>query len=204
MIRLHELARTHSPTPLGSPIPIPPGYIKDGEDLYALVQSFTLVPPSQPSVSLRMLHPEHHSPAIQRMIIQGGHPALVARQKKYEDLVLFSLNMGHSRLTAHELAQMLGRDAKERNLPWGLVGGDEAIVKLEVKRAEEDADADTALPDDARRRRRWRPPRFILSFKDAQEARRFVRAWHRRPLPVAPERISDGEEGPIVNAEVLW
>ncbi|KAI9731090.1 MAG: hypothetical protein M1818_007947 [Claussenomyces sp. TS43310] len=209
VVRLHHLARTHAPSPLGSPIPPPPGYIKDGEDIHALTQVFTLVPASHKSVSLRMLHPQHHSPSIQRMITAGGHPALVARQSKCEHLVLFSLSAGHSSLTAYELAQMLGRDGRERNLPWALVGGsDDEIVKLQSKhesrKADEEPDFGDLGPDGGRRRRRRPPPRFILSFKDAPEARRFVRAWHRRPFPVARDRITDGDEAPLVHTELLW
>jgi hypothetical protein len=199
IIRLHRISKTWTPTSITSPLPPPPGYLKDGEDLYGLMQAFTLIPSAQRSVSIRMLK-KPFRPGMQRMIAEGGHPLIAARQSKSEDMVLFSLDKGH--VGIYELRTALGRDGKERNLQWNLLPGDDDIVKLDGTKADV---AEAELDDqDSRKRKKRQPPRFIISFKDQQEARRFVRAWHKRPFPLTQERRLEDETPPIVNAELLW
>ena len=133
------------------------------------------------------------------MIAEGGHPLITARQSKSEDMVLFSLDKGY--VGIYELRAALGRDGKQRNLQWNLLPGDDDIVKLDGTKA--DATEAELEDHESRRRKRRQPPRFIISFKDQQEARRFVRAWHKRPFPSAQERQPE-DEAPIVNAVLLW
>lgn len=56
---------------------------------------------------------------------------------------------------------------------------------------------------------------WIVSFKDGNEARRFVRVWHRRELRMSFKELDarkwkdEGfagvvDEEPVVTAEVLW
>lgn len=134
------------------------------------------------------------------MIAEGGHPSIAARKSKSEDMVLFSLDKGY--VGIYDLRAALGRDGKERNLQWNLLPGDDDIVKLDGTKADT-AEAEME-EQEIRSRKRRQPSRFIISFKDQQEARRFVRAWHRRPFPLAQERRPEDENPPIVSAELLW
>jgi hypothetical protein len=199
VVRLQTISKTYTPTSITSPLAPPPGYLKNGEDLHALMQAFTLIPSSHQSVSIRMLK-KPFQPAMQRMIAEGGHPGIAKRQSKSEDMVLFSLDKGY--VSFYDLRAALGRDGKERNLQWNLLQGDDDIVKLDTKKeAELEEDEDK----DGQRRKRRAPPRYIISFKDNQEARRFVREWHQRPFPLSQERQNPEDEAPpIVNAELLW
>lgn len=207
LTRLHRISQIHTPSSITSPLPPPPGYLKDGEDLHALMQSFTLIPSSQHHVSIRMLK-KPFRPAMQRMIAAGGYPTIVARQSKSEGLVLLSLDKGH--VGIYDLRAAIGRDGKERNLQWSLLPGKDDIVKLDGGKAvAEDGEVGTELEVlqdvEEKQRKRWQPPRFILSFKDSHEARRFVRAWHRRHFPLAVGPQNPGDDGPpIVIAELLW
>jgi hypothetical protein len=170
------------------------------------MQSFTLIPSSQHHISIRMLK-KPFRPAMQRIIAAGGYPAIAARQSKSEDLVLLSLDKGH--VGIYDLRTAIGRDGRERNLQWNLLPGKEDIVKLDggkvVLEEREGVELELLQDLEERKRKRWLPPRFILSFRDNQEARRFVRAWHRRPFPSMTGPQNPGDEGPpIVNAELLW
>jgi hypothetical protein len=207
LIRLHRISQIHTPSSITSPLPPPPGYLKDGEDLHALMQAFTLIPSSQHHISIRMLK-KPFRPAMRRILAAGGHPAIVARQSISEDLVLLSLDKGH--VGIYDLRAAIGRHGKERNLQWNLLPGKEDIVRLAGGKAvaedgEVGAELEALRDVEEKKGKKWQPPRFILSFKDNQEARRFVRAWHRRPFPLTTGPQNPGDEGPpIVNAELLW
>lgn len=206
LIRLHLISRTYTPTSLLSPLPPPPGYLKDGEDLHALMQAFTLIPSSQQHMSIRMLR-KPFKPTIQRIVTEGNYPAIVECQRKSEDLVLLSLDKGH--VGIYELRSEIARDGNLRNLRWNLLPEKDDIVRLEGGKVLPD-EGDWTGPDlqqdlDRKQKGRGQPTRFILSFTDNQEARRFVRSWHRRPFPLRPgPQYPKDEEPPIVNAELLW
>jgi len=139
---------------------------------------------------------------VQALINNGGPAAITKRESEAEDMVLLSIDGG--RVSSTDLRAMIDSDRKRRNQLWRLAGNGE-IVSLE---AEEDRGVGG---DRVKRLRAWnyfgsKAGRFILSFVDRHEARRFVRDWHRRPFP--PELVSSvdglGGEMPIVNAEILW
>jgi hypothetical protein len=146
-----------------------------------------------------------------RMLSEGRPAAIAGRQRQAEDMVLFSLDMGH--LTHYDLATALSDDGKRRNLHWKLAGGKEDIVRLNNNQEVDDKmleegwnqdSADGETSRSAKKRQVRRPARYIISFKDPHEARRFVREWHRRPFPVQREHSPGDEPPPIVNAEILW
>ena len=103
------------------------------------------------------------------------------------------------------IKKMIGQDAKIRGLAWALANSENPIEKVEVplaaseetKRTEYDED-DEASPS----RRAY--PRWIISFSDENEARRFTRAWHRRPFPLDGGTVAVGEPPPLVHAEIIW
>jgi hypothetical protein len=144
---------------------------------------------------------------MQRIVTNGGYPAIVSCQSRSEDLVLFSLDKGYVEI--YDLRAAIGRDGKARNLQWNLLPGKHDIVKVDGGKVLSDEgegiESDVLQNPEERGRRKRLPPRFILSFKDGQEARRFVRAWHRRPFPLTtgPQNLGD-EAPPMVNAELLW
>lgn len=134
-----------------------------------------------------------------RILSEGGTHGISARQNKGEGLVLFSLDVGSVR--AHDLRDILGLDGKRRNLHWMLA--DDAITQIEEKR-EHNRDSEItgdAIPTNSSSRG---PSKYMIAFKNRNEARRFVREWHRRPLPFQRERSLGDESTPRVNAQILW
>lgn len=123
--------------------------------------------------------------------------------------MLFSLdrgNGGNVNLSVADLKYRLNRDAKERNMAWGLLGGEDEIVQLQSSRDFDSEEEGIEIVDQSfgNRRKRRAAPRFVMSFRDIQEARRFVRTWHRRPFIFGKDRAGDDEISPIVSAELLW
>ncbi|KAH7386233.1 hypothetical protein BKA64DRAFT_747920 [Cadophora sp. MPI-SDFR-AT-0126] len=175
--------------------------LREGEDLDAILRNFTLVPAGG-KLSLRMLHPPY-SKGLQWMIEAGGPAPLVARQEKAQNIILFSTDRGH--VKSHELENAIVDDGKLRNLHWKLAGAKgEAIVKLETNGQSAGEDVES-VEDTSRPRSRYRgPSRYTISFKDSNEARRFVREWHRRPFPTKRSSQPGDDAPPIVNAEILW
>lgn len=117
-----------------------------------------------------------------------------------EDMVLLSVDWG--RISYIDLKNAISKDGKRRNLPWKLIAGEGAIVGVNSDEQNEESDelgdANAARP--SRRRKLRSPTRYIISFRDPHEARRFVREWHRRPFPVGRE----DEPPPILNVEMFW
>lgn len=128
-----------------------------------------------------------------KVLSDGGLAAIAKQKTNSEDMVLFSVDMGP--LTYWDVQHAITEDGKKRNLHWRLTEGQGAIVKVNV-RNEEDESSD--------RRYSRAPPKFILSFQDSHEARRFVREWHRRPFPVQREVKLGDEPPPTINAEMFW
>jgi hypothetical protein len=205
--RLHSISKQYT----SSSIPVPQGYIKDGEDIHALLKAFTLVPVSQQKPSMTMLA-KPFRPSIARMVTAGALPVLAEQQSKSDALVLLALDRGH--VSSFDLEFIIGKDGRARNRMWNLWGGSRrgvAIHKLgsaraaEIERKEAKLSAEEIGTPISKQMRRP-PSRFIVAFQDMQEARRFVRSWHRRHLPGLrdAEQTPEDEPQPIVNAELLW
>lgn len=98
---------------------------------------------------------------------------------------------------------MINQDGRNRGLPWSLAGDVPAIEKVDYS----SDDATTNQPNGPlesgqskeRLRRRW-----IVTFADESEARRFIRRWHRRPFPLRGTGTGVGEPPSLVNAEFMW
>lgn len=197
--RLHYLSRTYTPTgPLSSIAP-PPGYLKDGEDIHKLMSEFTLIPPSQRSVHLKLLS-RPSSQNIEKLIANGGHSALIRRQAKCPNLVLINISDGsdYGFVSEYEVRRWLVSDGKARGLAWGLIDGMDEIVRLDgrLEEDEEDDERDAVIEG-----RQKIPNRFVLSFKEDQEARRFVREWHKRGVSFGRRT---GQDAMVIDAELLW
>jgi hypothetical protein len=185
-----------------SHIPPPPGFLKEGEDLDALLQAFTLVPSSQMHASIRKLR-KPLKESILHLIADDSHHALASRRQRGDNMVLFFLDRGF--VSSYDLRSMIGNDGRERNLHWNLRNIDDLTKSKSFPNEENIREGDADQGTEPRQRMKTRQPStFILFFKDNQEARRFVRTWHRTPLPVLQEPDISDQEPPIVNAELLW
>ncbi|MCJ1321688.1 hypothetical protein MMC15_007033 [Xylographa vitiligo] len=216
VIDLHRMAQTYTPTSLDFPMPPLPGVLDTkGQDVHALLQDFTISPPSA-RMSLRVLIPPYHA-NLQRLLENEGYPQLVQPENKAGRAVLFWVD-GHQP-SALSLRTMLSKDGRDRGLQWGPLRGHGEIEVLQVHAEHnggEIGEGDTADPGDRNDRSEWRDTelkpkrhghqRWIISFEDEVEARRFVRVWHRRPypFPLQEETPSYGEPYPLVHAEYMW
>jgi len=197
IIRLHTLARNKTPTP-GRPVALPPrGYVKDGEDIEAMVKAFTLVPSSQKDPAIRLLK-KPVQPAVQDLVNHGGHKVVDVQLPKSKGKVLLSL---YGDLNAADIRTAILNDGRERNLEWNLWDHD-GIVQIGAAKAEQ---LDLAQHDDPLQDKKTVPlAKFIVTLKDITEARSFIRSWHRRPFPRQQEQSEPDGLPPLVNVELLW
>ena len=100
---------------------------------------------------------------------------------------------------------MLAKDGQDRGLQWGPLNGKGSIEALDPAPSEADG---TELPiaDEPRKTKKRFLQKWIIVFEDENEARRFVRTWHRMPypFPLRDESAPYGEPPPLVHAEFLW
>jgi hypothetical protein len=186
---------------------IPLGYLQEGEDPVKLLQGFSLVPASG-TVSLRLMNKPYRPPVI-RMLKEGGPAARITQESKAGEMVIFSVDIGH--ILQHDLEEALRDDGRQRNLHWKFAKEGGHIFKLNyVYQGEnlEEPVEETGESIEAYRARKKaeyrRPSRYVISFRDRNEARRFVREWHRRPFPMKRQHNPGDEPIPIVNVEILW
>jgi len=204
---LHRLAKSKKIME-DSGVPIPAGSLQKGEDPAKLLQGFSLVP-ADGEVSMRIVKKPYRPPVL-RLLKEGGDAAHAMKESKAGEMVIFSVDIGH--INQYDLEEALKDDGRRRNLHWKL-GKEEAgnIVKLTYddqgdnlegpgERTEESTEAYRARKKEEYRR----PSRYVISFRDHNEARRFVREWHRRPFPVRRQHNPGDEPIPTVNAEILW
>lgn len=198
---LHQIARTHTPTSVESPITPPEGMLEEGEDVYTTLQNYALSPPSQ-KISLRIVVPPF-SPSLKRLLSQRGYSQIVDPVDKTEKAVLLWVNGYQPNLTM--IRNMISQDGKHRGLAWAIANGENSIEKVEVPLVALDAtEKPEYAEDDEPNRSRRLYPRWIISFTDENEARRFTRTWHRRPFPLRGESVAVGEPPPLVHAEFMW
>lgn len=188
----------------------PQGMIIKGEDVDALLKDYALCTPSQ-KIALRVLFPPY-PPSVRRLLTQRGYPQLVRPDEKTGRSVLFWVN-GYQPSTM-SIRTAIGEDGRDRGLHWALPRGTQSIELLDVadvteQESEESEDLEEFTPSDSvgkaessTHRRIF--PRWIISFEDEDEARRFVRAWHRRPFPISREPLFQDEPAPLVHAEYVW
>lgn len=180
--------------------------IIEGEDVHALLQDYALCPPSQ-KISLKVLF-SPYSAAVKRIIDQRGYAQLVSPKEKAGRAVLFWVNghQPHTNLVRNVIAQ----DGRDRGMEWALLDGRKSIEKVDVPTVPGDAEdvedsSSEALEDGDEPENVRRPyPRWVITFEDENEARRFVRAWHRRPFSVSRDTSLQDEPPPLVHAEFLW
>jgi hypothetical protein len=195
-VRLHTLSRAKGAME-NSYFPPPAGYLNEGEDITDVLRGFSLVP-GYGKLSLRTID-RPYKPTVTRMLNDGGFVAAAQQQTKSEDMVLLSIDMG--RITQWDLLRAIQDDGKRRNLHWKLAGKEDAIVKL---KADEDGPGELREGFQPTPKGWNKPSRYIISFQDRHEVRRFVREWHRRPFPLQREHNPGDEAPPMINAEIFW
>ena len=218
-LRLHRLAQTYNPTSLdwslSAALDKKNKQIKS-KDISSLLQDYTLSPPSV-RVSLRVLDTPYKQ-NVRKVLDYLGYPQIVTPDDKAGRAVLFWV-AGYQPSTL-SVKTMLAKDGQDRGLQWGPLRGCGSIDVFEVKPGEDDDDETEAgfagEPDSGRgdkwqrdeelKPKRNRVQRWIISFEDEAEARRFVRVWHRMPymFPLQTDIPSRGEENMLVHAEFLW
>ena len=204
LVRLHHILRTHNKDSITPSLPPPPGFIKNGDDIHAIMQAYTIIPASQRAITARILT-QPYSLSVQRLINNGGYPEIATTTGSVmENKVLFSLDKGFPTIQAIRL--LLSKDQKERNVPWKLAGTDSDIVWLGKSKGARLVDDGEDVAEDYHdsKNHRTQHTKWILTFQDSQEARRFVRTWHQRDIEALQYHSPNGEPSPRARAELLW
>ena len=194
VIRLHGIAKTHTPTSIESPLPLQPEVVIKGEDAYTFLQDYSLCPPSQ-SIQLKLLFPSYPA-GVKRVLDQDGYRPLLGDKNDTCRSVLFWID--GQQLPTSVIRQTVATDGRDRGLAWNISIDmlDTSIVAADgfedLTSTETDQFAELGA-------RRHAPSRWIMKFSNENEARSFIRAWHRRPFPSAR-----GDDPALVQAEFIW
>ena len=209
--RRHALSKMYRPHDISSPIPPPPGYLIDGEDVHALVENFTLVPPRQ-KLLIMPIH-EPFDDLVQSLIDHGGYRALQQGREKparagNQDLepevsrkkVLISVDGPVLPYVA--IIEAIHLDGKTRGWHWN-TAKEHPVMKLDFTGWRGIVPGDYKTPANnaelLKRRNRW-----TVEFDTESEAKRFARAWHCTRLPRKISVDDVASESPLVSAEVIW
>ena len=206
----HRNFSSSSPSPEIMP---PPGYIDgNNDDMYNLLQRYTLTPPYQ-DIRLVAKIPPFTAP-FQQMLEKtvSRKTALLNGQAPFE--VRFYVDDADVlQPTLEDIQSLLRQDRNRRGAPWALAskirsedGTENGNGNGKGSNEEDDGEDDFQVKQKTRIKKGTR--RFYLSFNEELEAKRFVRAWHRKPFPfVAREEGKTWElrgMAPKVNVEQLW
>ncbi|KAM0153225.1 hypothetical protein ACHAPG_007191 [Botrytis cinerea] len=218
-IELHTLSRTHSPNSIPLPFQTsnrssrspdrPPSTLPHSPtELQNLLKNFTLVPPYT-RLSLRILQ-KPYRPAMTTLLATGAPTTLTQSRSQSHaiDTVLFTLNIPSIGLSSWGLREILEADGKRRNLHWRFAQSG-AIVrvgeKIDSATGSEKVEIGYRGENIIGRKKAYNTSgRYIISFMDRAEARRFVREWHKRPCPLQKEYKEGDEPPPIANVEIMW
>ncbi|CAD0114282.1 unnamed protein product [Aureobasidium uvarum] len=233
VMSLHSLASRHVQSSLTSPIPPPPGYHLDGQDVDALLQTYTLVPPSR---TLQLIPlPMQISPSVLDIINNLGYPAIVNGPLKEPYVVMVRLE-GPNMLTTMargifikvERARRSPWNGEYGNLPYhtwepapknispsdrkgrldkdGGIRGNRWLEEIEeVADMDNDFEADERTDDrPGTRERRKGKCSHLFGFDTEDAALNFVQYWHRRPLDITGTNYDTDDVAPVVDAELLW
>lgn len=188
------MAKTYTPTSIESPLPLQPGVVIEGEDAYTLLQDYSLCPPSQ-RIQLKLLFPSYTT-GVKETLDQRGYRPLLGKTNRAGRSVLFLVD--GQRWPTSVIRDAVAADGRDRGLEWDI-----SIVRLDASEAAADGFEDlTGTETDEFAElgaRRQASSRWIMSFLNESEARRFVRVWHRRPFPSAR-----GDDRALVQAEFIW
>ena len=177
VVHLHRVARTHTPTSIESPLPLQPGVLVQGEDVYALLQDYALCPPSQ-RIQLRLLTPPYSS-NIKAVFQDRGYTQLGEREAGKGRPVLIWCD--GPQVTTYLVRNAINADGRHQGLAWNFT-----IEKVDTSQAVIDDEGGFDISENEKSSRlgfqRPSTSKWILFFKDENEARRFVRSWHQKSL----------------------
>ena len=192
--RLYRLAKKHTPTSIESPLPPQPGVKINNEDACAMIQDFTLCPPSQ-RMHFKYIY-DTLSPSMRDLLDRGGYLRFPDGTSRAGRAVRFWVD-GHQ-LTSREVSSILASDGRNRGMAWDL-----SMCKLDASTLDASLAEDLKFSDTFNSAETIPPARashkWILTFRNETEARRFIRGWHRRQLA-----SQYPDEPRIVQAEYLW
>ncbi|KAM0284584.1 hypothetical protein ACHAQH_001950 [Verticillium albo-atrum] len=189
---------------------------------------FSLAPPSPAPLSLKLyaLPPSTAS----RLGALTLAKTLPAEETPVEGAQRVVVSLQGGALAPAALWGLLRRDSEERNLKWDVLetqpyfaqkasnrqdskrhGKQTKIPTEEGKAAQQERMIDEAAEDVTKvpkSKTHAKSARFVLSFRDVHEARRFARSWHRREFSLSPPRQGP-EKGQVgqsvtVNVTVPW
>lgn len=196
----------------------------EGENIHDVLQNYALCPPSQ-RISLRVLFPPY-SPALRRLIDQRGYaqievppaPAPTSGMIQEEEQKKNKNNTTSNRSRSgrailiwvqgynpplSSIREMINQDGRKRGLAWSLAGDVPAIEKVDYSSEDGPTTQSNGSAENGQSKERLRR-RWIVTFTDESEARRFIRRWHRRPFPLRGAGTGVGEPPSLVNAEFIW
>jgi hypothetical protein len=228
--RVFEMTKQHIPSSLLSPLPpAPKGLLSDGAENEAeVVRNFSLLAPTM------YLSLERERSGIKSEVLKrGGYPqALSGGLTAETPQVLLEMDGGNMP-NWFQLRDAIAKDGMRRSLPWNLLPGALGIRKLEMQRpsqSQRDLEAEweaslgngvneladgtyerdgntVKLDAQDRLRNGQNGQRWIIAFKEREEAQRFARIWHMRSFPWTEEenrkdRVYKGMTR--MKAEMLW
>lgn len=192
---LHEFNKRFDLSAKDAPIPPPPVLLDDGKRLEEPLTRFTLCLPSQ-DLSLELVR-QPFKPDLRRIVEEGfidRHSTDSSEHEHIEHRVLvdFECDKPVSYFLVRGAVQ---KDGDRRNMQWALAGAQGGIRWINLPQAQ----------------RRAPLLRFVVSFVDESEARRFCMEWHRRDISqllgavVTADSEAWHNDGPVIaNAEYIW
>ena len=233
-LRLHKLAARHTIDVCKGYNPLSPERKMNGGDVNQTLQSYTLVPPTQ-QLQLKALYPPFTS-SVQQIIDDGVYPPLInnvtvgssSPRPSSPHAVCISVE-GHlpPRGFPNDILGMTGGWYHTR-VPWKVVDeSDGGLIELNSPTSFPSNHSASSLPfhtsatassrtlfkvnNDQLPEHNSSGTRWIVTFKDAAEARRFVRCWHRRRHPGIYTSTDDNKDSDdsshhsaIINVDLLW
>ncbi|KAL9615280.1 MAG: hypothetical protein Q9167_000251 [Letrouitia subvulpina] len=201
--QMHRTAQTYTPTSLESPLPPAPGMMSEGVDLYSMLQDYALYPPSQ-KASLRSVF-SPYAPSVKELLRQRGYRQIMEPTDKTGHAVLVWAD--GLQLTARMIRAAIDRDGRDRGIDWALDDKARGAV-TQVQRTEpplEEVESSSSREGESQEPQRSSGlAKWIVSFQDETEARRFVRLWHMKPLPHFVDSTGGTRAASPVHVELIW
>ncbi|EEP77723.1 predicted protein [Uncinocarpus reesii 1704] len=192
---LRNLLRQNLPLSSDSKLQLPPAYTTHGSRGFTL-QDYTLSSPALfPSVIAHLAPFKKHIKDLIKL-----HHNINTRNPGEEQSygVQISLDTRYlSRLETEHIAQFLRYDSENRKLQWKLANVANPILPL-TGESHTVLDRVESAVQSAKGLSSWR-----VLFENPSEARRFVRAWHRRPWPRF-ESLPRSEPPSLMHVECLF